>query len=738
MTAVALALPPVEDAAKTLGSAKMEERESLTATLWNSGPSALPLLSKLVESDDPEVSHRASYVYQRLRMGLSPNSPPELLELTNSLQFSPPAFRTARLKLLLEHPEGVPISLAFLNLWSTEEPLQPKLFQSWADQVTIHLLEQRSFWRDFLSQNLTARCRGAIVASLDDQNMPMTFRMIECLSVPDPLEVFEHASSSVQLESQTTYESLTRSALINNDPKTALDILFSSLAIAKEDWAARQIAFLEEIQNLPKRRYKGPWEKELKIFRYRAARNQEALLAITSDLPGDSFLAYENHLIAGTPVEISPDLPVSDLAQILNQSLLGYFEEPSQQPDIESLSSTITNEAGRLARGLYILGRPEEAAQIMAERHQQDFAIRILWMTGQRAKGRKLAESVMENGDFKARVSARLTLVQLLGRDNELEEARKVFTPFFKEGIKFDHLRRQAVQLAKLLFDRKQVLELLPEIGGDSPYRRQLAIAFLLPYPSQISVSCYERFLKEFPELTPDQLLAKVDDYLSQERKTLLADFEPTLAKKAELGILKSSDLEFQLALFLKSPSALKIVANYSWHRLATDELEKIILDESWNMEVRNQALEIALRIAPGSALLRAYDFNWNQHGDPGLISAITLGDPGEVIPLLGIAPNNEALKLTAEICDPNTSKAIQCLHQAAAFSSGNHQHQDAKRFFETALLGELVLGTQPGTQYGELTKSMQHYLTSRIALATSPGSKQFWEETRNSWAARK
>lgn len=729
----AIALPPIEEAERILGAGKMKEREEFTATLWASGPSALPLLEKLASSDDPEISQRASFVYQRLRMGLRPDSPPEILELTSSLQFSKPSFRTARLKLLLDHPQGVPVGLAFLNQWSQENPLDPDLFQSWTDQLAEHLLEQRSFWQQFLSYPLTTRCRGALVISLDGSDMPMAFRMIEILALNNPKEIFGHASKRLTLSSHSTYEAFARAALLNNDLETALEVLFQSLAIADENFAAREIAFLEQFEEQPARRYKGPLESEVKNFRYRLRKNHEALAAVEEKLPPESFLIFENSLATGMRRPLSKDLPVSNLARSLHKSLLAYTNEPSQVPDIKTLSSTITNEAGRLARGLYLLGSPEEAAQVMTERHQNDFAIRILWMTGLRDEARKLADLVMLQGDFKARLSARLTMIQLLGREQELGEARILFAPLFEESIKFDHLRRQAIHLGRLLFEKEQILKLAPEIGGESPYRRQLAIAALLPFPSAVSIRTYEMMLEEHPDLKPVQLLSKVEEHLSQDREKLLQQYEPILEERAK-DVLKSSDADFQLALFLKSPTALKIVEGYSWHRLDIGELEKIIADDGWDMELRRKALDIALRIAPGKAKLRALDHSWNSRGSLDLVAKLTLGDPSEVKELDPLLDVNQALSIAAEICDPNTSSGIQCLHQAANRAFAAKNHVEAKRLFEYALIGELVLGTQPGTQYGVLTENMTKYLGTRVALASTPDSRKHWESTLSVW----
>jgi hypothetical protein len=88
------------------------------------------------------------------------------------------------------------------------------------------------------------------------------------------------------------------------------------------------------------------------------------------------------------------------------------------------------------------------------------------------------------------------------------------------------------------------------------------------------------------------------------------------------------------------------------------------------------------------------------------------------------------------ELCDPNTYSGIQCLHLAARKAFDRGELQETVRFFESAVIGELVYGTQPTTGYQSLTQGMVRYLKARAALAQTPSSRSHWQTTLESWMA--
>lgn len=732
---LAFALPTLEEASRILSSNETKKRDELTRELWEADSTSLPLLVELMNSDDPEVSRRATFVHQRLKMGLRPDSSPELLALTNSLQRSSPLSREGKLKDLLAIPEGLPVAMALLMQWSEESPLDLKLFDQWVSLTTQSLIESRSYWRTFFSLSLKARCRGAFIKCLDDSDMPMAPRMIELLAIGNTSQIFQCATEQAGFSQHSSYEAFARVFILNGEVKKALDLLFQSLPQSDEYLPARQIAFLEQFSKDPPRQYKGLHGPELEVLRSRLPGDDQSRSLGENLLPGSSFLTLEHSLITGSREPPGKDLLISDLARTLHLALMSYTDEPSRIPDIESLSATITNEGGRLARALYLLGAHREAAQTLIDHRQKELAIRLLWMTGHENKARDLAGELINGVEERVALSARLTIAELLGRAGKLSEAREIFAPVLKTQTQSEVIRRKSITLGRRLYGREKILELMPDLTSESPYQRGLAMSSLLPYHPSLSAQIFEDFREKSPHLPASQILLLTEEHLSQDREQLLVSYQTTLLEKSKAA-LKTTDPIYQLALFLRSPIALEIIETHSWKNLDTQELERIIIDDEWTMELRQRALAIALQIHPSDPLLRALDYQWNQKGSPELIALLTLGDTQEAQRIDSQVKINRALSLTVELCDPNTYSGIQCLHLAAHKAFDRGDLQETVRFFESAVIGELVYGTQPTTGYQSLTQGMVRYLKARAALAKTPSSRSHWEKTLESWMA--
>ena len=71
----------IAEAVRQLGNNSYQVREAATARLWAFGPDAIKALEKAAVSDDPEVRVRARAVLEKLRYGILPNSPPDLVKL---------------------------------------------------------------------------------------------------------------------------------------------------------------------------------------------------------------------------------------------------------------------------------------------------------------------------------------------------------------------------------------------------------------------------------------------------------------------------------------------------------------------------------------------------------------------------------------------------------------------------------------------------------------------------------
>jgi len=136
LTLPAFALPTLEEARERLGSTDAELRETTSLELWKNSQNSLPLLEKLAEDRNPEIRNRAHHILRRFKMGLTPESPKELLALAESLENATPDQFPTPLKALLAHDEGLPVALVIFNQWATRDLERNKLIAKNAAHAT--------------------------------------------------------------------------------------------------------------------------------------------------------------------------------------------------------------------------------------------------------------------------------------------------------------------------------------------------------------------------------------------------------------------------------------------------------------------------------------------------------------------------------------------------------------------------------------------------------------------------
>jgi len=74
-------------AIENLGAGEFEKREAATELLWQAGKGAEEALRQAVKSADPEVRTRAEALLARLRLGIRPETPPEVAALIDQFRF---------------------------------------------------------------------------------------------------------------------------------------------------------------------------------------------------------------------------------------------------------------------------------------------------------------------------------------------------------------------------------------------------------------------------------------------------------------------------------------------------------------------------------------------------------------------------------------------------------------------------------------------------------------------------
>src|SRR5437764_14244634 len=71
-----------------LGAPKFETRQAATDLLWRAGKPAEAALTQAAKRNDPEVRTRATALLGKLRLGIRPETPPEVLALIDQFRYA--------------------------------------------------------------------------------------------------------------------------------------------------------------------------------------------------------------------------------------------------------------------------------------------------------------------------------------------------------------------------------------------------------------------------------------------------------------------------------------------------------------------------------------------------------------------------------------------------------------------------------------------------------------------------
>lgn len=91
VTQVASAAPTADEIAKaveSLSDLEFEKRQSATELLWQAGEAAETALEQAAKDTDPEVRTRATALLKKLRLGIRPDTPPEVLLLIDQFRYA--------------------------------------------------------------------------------------------------------------------------------------------------------------------------------------------------------------------------------------------------------------------------------------------------------------------------------------------------------------------------------------------------------------------------------------------------------------------------------------------------------------------------------------------------------------------------------------------------------------------------------------------------------------------------
>ena len=723
----ALALPSFEEAREVLGSRETNRRKALTNEIWRAGREAIPLLQKLAEEENPEVFRRALFVLQRLRMGLGPDSPAELLKLAEALNLAAPESRASKLGELLDYPEGVRVALVFLDGWTADLQMPPEHIFKLSELVTRVVLERRSSWEIFLSADLGARCRGALVAALSWQDHPIKLQMIANLASKQTKKVFEMSVTCPGRIAIDAYLAMARIATVHGEVPVALQILAAGLHEDSSYDLARAIAFLEVGSDLPPIRYDGNWLHELNLFRARARRDFEETLRFTSKPDLNPILAYESNLLSGSltlpSTEGGADFPASSALAALHQS----FSAPPGEPDIEALTSSVLIDWSELARTLMNLACPTEAAEKLLSEGQVLTATSLLWRANLREKALSLGGGVLNGRADSLQTRMRLTLASLHFESGDNEKARDFFGEIITTGIQQDTRLQSALKLGLNFFSREELLPLASGLLANQAYQRAPSIAGLLPYHPKVSTYWYEYFREKDPDQPPLAIFKKVENLLSNQHEQAQSIIAEQLAASTKLSL--PTDILYQQALFLRVPGALEMIKAASWYQLSIDDLFLIARDNSWDLQARKEALATALSIDPANVSLHWLNMKLNQVNLPVSSHLPTLGDPGRALQLVAHTGKLETIALVSELVDLRGHRGVRCLTVLGNAYLKSGQPVQAARVLQAAICGEVATGPQPATGIQSSLDNLASYFEARKLTSSTSSEKEIWVE---------
>ena len=287
---------------------------------------------------------------------------------------------------------------------------------------------------------------------------------------------------------------------------------------------------------------------------------------------------------------------------------------------------------------------------------------------------------------------------------------------------------RPALRLGLRIFPRERLMPLALDLVAGPAYKRASLVGAFLPFPQKVSVYWYEYFHKKNPLQSPESIFKKVENFLGNnqdEARQMIAD---EIAMSTKSRLLPSDEL-YQLALFLRAPTALEIIKTAAWYQLSTADLLAIAGDEAWPMASRKEALSSALSIDPANAAIQWQEQKLNGTIYPNSLNLHTLGDPSAALRLAALTLKRETLTLTCELANIKNHMALQCLAILGKSYLDNDQPADAARLLQTMLCGEIAVGNDPATSIQATIENLALYFHSRKKLGAGKKEEVIWGE---------
>lgn len=119
------AFPSIDAAIRALAEDEFDVRQRASDFLWKAGKAAQPALEQAINSTDAEVRLRSLMVLRKVRLGITPNTPPELHALISQFYDGDPA---ARQRVISELRQKQEFGTLFALIQTETNPTSRQLF----------------------------------------------------------------------------------------------------------------------------------------------------------------------------------------------------------------------------------------------------------------------------------------------------------------------------------------------------------------------------------------------------------------------------------------------------------------------------------------------------------------------------------------------------------------------------------------------------------------------------------
>ena len=632
------ALPSVEEATKTFMEGSSSEREALTKELWAAGDEALPLVSHFLESDDPEIRTRATFLHKRIQLGLKPDSPEALLGLAEAAMKSTPTNKKSTLLPLLDEEGGFEIALRFLDRWTREERFSSEILRVLASTILFY----DRLDGEMLKIPMGLKCRGLLVATLANEGLHER-RIAINLALPQPLATLEEAQTHQAPFGREFFLGIARGAMLTDKRREAHAILQAGLKDTGD--IARDLATLPAGNQHP-----------LEVLHFKLREEGKWIEASQLDVPQE--VKEDSLIIAGKLYALIDSKDLTPELIAVMKDFLGLAPA-----DIEALRANGYEYPKTFAKILCALEHNQEAIEILHDTGNHRRVLALLLADNQKEEAIAYLEKLSKNAGSDDILEARLYLANKLISSGDKESAQKIFSPLLNDIPKRVGHRQRTVGLAKRVFDLETALRLSRHVRpGFTAHEMIGDMGSLFPGRGMTMALWTSKAWETNPDLTAKDAVEKAEAFLKTPDV-----FDVAMKQLQEKTVLEERVLQ-EMAISLHLPEMIAPLEKKARREDDGRILLLAVKDATLPLPHRLRACQIALEITPTDPQLHAFKELLSEK-DPLISRSLALGESSAWIKI------GQALGQSGE-----TEKGYRAYEKALAFAADDSTFELLKR----------------------------------------------------------